>query len=362
MNFSKGKIMDLIVIIGSGAVGKMTVGQELTKITDFRLFHNHMMIEPVLEIFGKFDGSVVSKLREDIFEAFMKTEYQGLIFTFMWAFDMQQDWDYIKGVAEKFEATGGTVYYVELVADREVRIERNKSENRLNNKPSKRDIVISEDRMIREETNFRLVSREGEIPFENYIKIDNTNLEPDEVARMIKKRFNLPGVSLTHILNHLRFEEVSDENLEFLLEMQKESFMPLYKKYHDEMSPAIETIEKVRARAAVPSRQYFFILKDGARVGVINIGNNNPDEKDVSCISPIFILPKYQNQGLAYAAIMKAFKDYPEVKLWKLDTILEEKGNCHLYEKCGFVRVGEEHPVNDKMTLIEYEYKVPKAE
>ena len=71
--------MDLIVIIGSGAVGKMTVGQELMKITDFRLFHNHMMIEPVIQIFGKFDGQVVSKLREDIFDAFMKTNYQGMI-------------------------------------------------------------------------------------------------------------------------------------------------------------------------------------------------------------------------------------------------------------------------------------------
>ena len=41
--------MDLMIILGSGAVGKMTVGQELMKITDFRLFHNHMMIEPVIE-------------------------------------------------------------------------------------------------------------------------------------------------------------------------------------------------------------------------------------------------------------------------------------------------------------------------
>ena len=135
--------MNLIVLIGSGAVGKMTVGQELMKITDYRLFHNHQMIEPVIEIFGKFDGAVIKKLREDIFDAFLKTDYFGLIFTFMWAFDMQSDWDYIKSVAEKFEATGGTVYYVELVADREVRIERNKTENRLKNKASKRNIVIS---------------------------------------------------------------------------------------------------------------------------------------------------------------------------------------------------------------------------
>ena len=57
--------MDLILIVGSGAVGKMTVGQELMKITDFRLFHNHMMIEPVIDIFGKFNGALVNKLRED---------------------------------------------------------------------------------------------------------------------------------------------------------------------------------------------------------------------------------------------------------------------------------------------------------
>ena len=42
--------MKLVLIVGSGAVGKMTVGQELMKITDLRLFHNHMMIEPVIDI------------------------------------------------------------------------------------------------------------------------------------------------------------------------------------------------------------------------------------------------------------------------------------------------------------------------
>ena len=41
--------MKLVIIIGSGAVGKMTVGQELMKITDLRLFHNHMAIKPVVE-------------------------------------------------------------------------------------------------------------------------------------------------------------------------------------------------------------------------------------------------------------------------------------------------------------------------
>ncbi|MCR5848600.1 MAG: GNAT family N-acetyltransferase [Lachnospiraceae bacterium] len=349
--------MDLIVLIGSGAVGKMTVGQELVKITDFRLFHNHMMIEPVIEIFGKIDGSVVSKLREDIFDAFMRTEYQGMIFTFMWAFDMKEDWDYITSVAKRFEDTGGKVYWVELTADQAVRIERNKTENRLRNKASKRDIAVSEDRMIREETKYRLESKEGEIPFENHIKIDNTNLEPGEVAKMIKERFSLPARGANEMMNRVFLEEVREDELELVHKMQIESFMPLYEKYHDECSPAIESLDRIKARAAVPNRKYYFIVKDGARAGVINIGNNNPEEKKISFISPIFIIPRYQNQGIGYAAIQKAFELLPDVKTWKLDTILQEKGNCHLYEKCGFVRVGEEKIINDKMTLIDYELK-----
>lgn len=44
--------MKLLFLFGNAAVGKMTVGQELTEITAMKLFHNHMSIEPVLEIFG----------------------------------------------------------------------------------------------------------------------------------------------------------------------------------------------------------------------------------------------------------------------------------------------------------------------
>lgn len=184
--------MNLIIIIGSGAVGKMTVGQELMKITDYRLFHNHMMIEPVIEIFGSFNAPVISKLREVIFDEFIKNDCKGMIFTFMWAFDMQSDWDYIHHITEKFQQSGGTVYYVELVADQRVRIERNKTENRLKNKASKRDLAVSEERMLLEETKYRIVSLDGEIPFKHYIKIDNTCLKPEETARQIKDFFHLP--------------------------------------------------------------------------------------------------------------------------------------------------------------------------
>ncbi|MDE5748707.1 MAG: shikimate kinase, partial [Acetatifactor sp.] len=126
--------MKLVFIIGSGAVGKMTVGQELMKRTGLRLFHNHMMIEPVLEIFGGWRGDVVSKLRRVILEEFVNSDQEGMIFTFMWAFDMPSDREYLLDVAKLFEDKGGEVYCVELAASQEIRLQRNRTENRLNNK------------------------------------------------------------------------------------------------------------------------------------------------------------------------------------------------------------------------------------
>ena len=58
--------MKLVLLFGDCAVGKMTVGQELAKITDLRLFHNHMTIEPVLEIFGTYEPAVIEKLRQSV--------------------------------------------------------------------------------------------------------------------------------------------------------------------------------------------------------------------------------------------------------------------------------------------------------
>ena len=179
--------MKLVLIIGSGAVGKMTVGQELMKITDLRLFHNHMMIEPVIDIFGTFHAPAIIRLREVVFEEFLKSDKAGMIFTVMWAFDMPSDREYVMNIASKFDE----VYCIELIADQSVRLMRNKTENRLQNKASKRDVSASDKRILNEDANHRLVSEPGEIPFENYLRIDNTSLSADEVAKMIKEKFAL---------------------------------------------------------------------------------------------------------------------------------------------------------------------------
>ncbi len=183
--------MKFIWIVGSGAVGKMSVGQALMKKTGLRLFHNHMMIEPVIEIFGNYNSRAVNRLRQVVFEEFAGTDMPGMIFTYMWAFDQQGDWDYVMQVSKFFEERGAEIYCVELVADQSVRLERNRTENRLANKASKRELAMSEARILHEDAKYRLMSHEGEIPFRNYLRIDNTNLSAEDAAERIKTYFEL---------------------------------------------------------------------------------------------------------------------------------------------------------------------------
>ena len=62
---------------------------------------------------------------------------------------------------------------------------------RLRQKPSKRDVAWSESELLNSVQTHRLNSKEGEIKNSNYLRINNTNMDPGEVASKIKDRFNL---------------------------------------------------------------------------------------------------------------------------------------------------------------------------
>jgi len=184
--------MKLLLLFGNSAVGKMTVGQELAKITPLKLFHNHMMIEPVLEVFGNFRSDVIRKLRTVILEEFGKSDNYGLIFTYMMAFDMPSEWEYLDRVKKALGVAEGDVYYAELVAPQNIRLARNATENRLLHKASKRDVDASNARLLRDDEHHRMESLPGEITSPNYIRIDNSHISAAEAAQRIKQRFGFP--------------------------------------------------------------------------------------------------------------------------------------------------------------------------
>lgn len=90
-----------------------------------------------------------------------------------------------------FKDNDGQIFYVELEADTEERIRRNKTEYRLLHKPTKQNIERSEKELKSSMLEYRLNSSHGEFKEKNYLRIDNTNLNPVEVALQIKNKFNL---------------------------------------------------------------------------------------------------------------------------------------------------------------------------
>lgn len=184
----------LVFLVGPPAVGKMTVGEELSRATGLPLFHNHLSIEAVLPVFGFGEPAfnrIVTGIRRTVIEEAAESDLPGLIFTFVWAFDDDADLRYVEDLRRPFEAEGRRVVYVELWADQETRLARNATPSRLEAKPSKRDVEKSGRRLLDHDERHRL-SSEGTFPCEPFLFLDNTELEPAEVARRIAEHFELP--------------------------------------------------------------------------------------------------------------------------------------------------------------------------
>ena len=143
------------------------------------------------------------------------------------------------------------------------------------------------------------------------------------------------------------------EDVETVWKMQVEAFAGLLERYQDyDISPAAEGMEKVMARFEQPWTTYFFIMADYEKVGVVRV----VDKKDGSRkrISPIFIMPEHRNKGYAQQAIIEVEKIYGADN-WCLDTILQEKGNCYLYEKLGYHQTGKVDKISECMDIVYYE-------
>jgi hypothetical protein len=184
----------LVFMIGPPAVGKMTVGAALRDLTGLRLFHNHQSIEAVLPIFD-FGSPPFSRLvdgfRRRVFEEVADSELPGLIFTYVWAFDDPADEAFVSSLKAIFDMRGGRTVFVELWADLETRLARNATEFRLLHKPSKRDVELSKRRLLDHEQRYQL-SSDGRFPFAEYLRIDNTDVAPEEAARRIARHFGFP--------------------------------------------------------------------------------------------------------------------------------------------------------------------------
>ena len=185
---------ELLLIIGPPAVGKMTVGRAVCARTDFRLFHNHHTMEPLIEIFGfgtpAFDTLNVEFRRRVIEEA--AHSRIRLIFTFVWGVENPDDADYVRSLVAPYVDAGLPVSFVELYADLDTRLERNVGADRIDHKRSKRDLAWSEAN-VRELEAAHVMNTDPErrtaatdlLSGFAHLRLDNSALSPDEAAEQI---------------------------------------------------------------------------------------------------------------------------------------------------------------------------------
>ena len=143
------------------------------------------------------------------------------------------------------------------------------------------------------------------------------------------------------------------EEIETLWQMQVEAFSALLEKYQDhEINPGAESLIRVTEKFDQPYTTYYFILLGDTAVGAVRV----VDKKDGSRkrISPLWIMPEHRGNGYAQQAIT-ALETLCGPDHWQLDTILQEKGNTHLYEKMGYVRTGKIEHVKENMDIVFYE-------
>jgi len=185
----------LLFVVGPPAVGKMSVGQAIAERTGLRLFHNHISIELALRYFGygtpafrRIDGAI----RRLVIEEVAASDLAGLVFTFVWAFDLPEEQEYVDECARPFRERGARVLFVELEAVQTERLKRIAGVSRLAEKPSRRDLDASRRDLLDDDARYQLNSGGKFDGRPDYLRIDNTRLTPGEVAERVIEHFALP--------------------------------------------------------------------------------------------------------------------------------------------------------------------------
>ena len=152
-------------------------------------------------------------------------------------------------------------------------------------------------------------------------------------------------------IKQLKIVPFEDKYIDIVFEIQKKAFLPLFERYADiETNPYCESKDTVLSKYLRQDTDGYLFLAGNTFTGCVRIVKS-----DNACkVAALAVLPEFQNRGIAQSALAGIEKLYSNVKMWKLDTIKQEAGNCHLYEKLGYRRTGREKSIKEGMTIVDY--------
>ncbi len=175
--------MKLIFIYGSPAVGKLTVSNELARLTNYKVFHNHLTVDAILPIF-EFGSEPFTKLNDEFRKLLISEAVSNninLITTYCYAKDL--DDERVDNLLKLVEDNGGEVNLVLLTCERKELEKRVLAESRQKFEKVKTIELLNE--VL---DKYELFST---IPNRESLVIDNTNLSAEVVAKQIIEHFSL---------------------------------------------------------------------------------------------------------------------------------------------------------------------------
>lgn len=172
--------MNLIILYGPPASGKLTIAQMLAEKTGYKLFHNHLTVD-LLKNFIEFGTpdflQINQKMKLDILEACAKQNIAGLIMTFV--YDRQTDGPYIVNILKICKKFNVNCRLIRLACNKAETLKRVTSESRKSFK--KVTSVEGLERYLQKGDFF------SEVEGHESLVIDNTSLAPDICVDMIMK-------------------------------------------------------------------------------------------------------------------------------------------------------------------------------
>ena len=168
--------MKLIFLYGPPASGKYTIAKVLAQKTGYKLFHNHLTVDLAKGVFDfgtKPFWELVHKIRLDIFETAVKENIPGMIFTYVYQKDSDDDY-FVRQVLEKVESNGGEIVFIQIYCERQELLKRVKEQSRKQFQKVKTEKGLLE--MLNHGDLFSPIS------FVQNHKIDNTNLTVDQAV------------------------------------------------------------------------------------------------------------------------------------------------------------------------------------
>src|SRR6266446_10427073 len=168
--------MTLVFLHGPPAVGKLTVARELSRLTGFPLFHNHLTVDLVSSLFAFGTPAFVS-LREQIWlTAFAEAARSDLSLIFTFNPERTVNEEFIQKTIDVIESAGGRVLFVELTCS------QGELERRME-QPSRKEFG-----KLSSVDQYRSLKSEGAFEFPklpNGISLDTMNKSPADCARLI---------------------------------------------------------------------------------------------------------------------------------------------------------------------------------